>query len=186
MVSSTAARTSMKIIKACSFKTSLQFLCCQTLRRIVPDNLDVLNAVALPPGLRAFLANNLSWLFRPSELSGPPCPSSKSAAQKRKHRIGEEPSSSTLRPSMSSSFSALPQGADAFTRRSHSNSKKKRLLPYVEDSNSSSSSDMDEMEDSGFSVNLESASSRTQRRFFHVAPVSSDSEDAMSTDEMYS
>lgn len=69
MVSSTAARTSMKLIKACSFKTSLQFLCCQTLRRIVPSNLDVLKVVELPPGLRAFLDNNLSWLFRPSELS---------------------------------------------------------------------------------------------------------------------
>ncbi|KAK2182650.1 hypothetical protein NP493_342g00022 [Ridgeia piscesae] len=69
MVSSTAARSGMRIIKASSFQTSLQFLCCQVLRTIVPSHLDVIDVLSFPPGLRAFLANNLSWLLRPSELS---------------------------------------------------------------------------------------------------------------------
>ena len=69
MVASTAARTAMKVIKACSFQTSLQFLCCQVLRKLVPSDLNVISALQLPPGLRAFLENNLSWLLRPCELS---------------------------------------------------------------------------------------------------------------------
>lgn len=69
MVSSTAARTGMRLIKASSFPTSLQFLCCQVLREIIPSHLDVINELKLPPGLQAFLTNNLSWLLRPNELS---------------------------------------------------------------------------------------------------------------------
>ena len=69
MVASTAARTAMKVIKACSFQTSLQFLCCQALRKLIPSDQNVVDAIDLPPGLRAFLDNNLSWLLRPSELS---------------------------------------------------------------------------------------------------------------------
>jgi len=70
MVSSTAARTGMKLVKACSYATSLQFLCCCVLRRIVPPHLDVTAALRLPPGLHDFLINNLGWLLRPSELEG--------------------------------------------------------------------------------------------------------------------
>ena len=69
MVSSTAARTGMRLIKACSFQTSLQFLCCQVLREMVPSHLDVIDELKMPPGLQAFLTNNLSWLLRPNELS---------------------------------------------------------------------------------------------------------------------
>ena len=70
MVSSTAARTGMKLVKACSYSTSLQFLCCCVLRKIIPAHLDVTAALSLPPGLHDFLMNNLDWLLRPSELSG--------------------------------------------------------------------------------------------------------------------
>lgn len=69
MVASTAARTGMKLVKACSYSTSLQFLCCCVLRKIVPPHLDVTAALNLPPGLHDFLLNNLDWLLRPSELS---------------------------------------------------------------------------------------------------------------------
>jgi len=69
MVSSTAARTGMKLVKACSYSTSLQFLCCCVLRRMIPPHLDVTAALSLPPGLHDFLLNNLDWLLRPSELS---------------------------------------------------------------------------------------------------------------------
>jgi hypothetical protein len=69
MISSTAARTGMKLIKSCSCATTLQFLCCCALRNLVPPHLDVLAALRLPPGLRDFLVNNIGWLLRPSELS---------------------------------------------------------------------------------------------------------------------
>ena len=61
----------MKVIKACSFPTSLQFLCCQALRKIVPSNMSVIEALDPPPGLKLFLENNLSWLLRRSELLDP-------------------------------------------------------------------------------------------------------------------
>ena len=69
MVCSTAARTGMRLIKACSFQTSLQFMCCQVLRTLVPSHLDVMEALRFPPGMQAFLANNLSWLLRPNEVA---------------------------------------------------------------------------------------------------------------------
>lgn len=65
MVSSTAAQSGMKLIQAVSFNTSLQFMCCQVLRNLVPLHQDVCDALVLPPGLRDFLANNLSWLLQP-------------------------------------------------------------------------------------------------------------------------
>ncbi len=72
MISSTAARTSMKVINATSFKTSLQFLCCQCLRQLVPTHLSVGEVFRLPPGLRAFLDNNLLWLLRPVQSTDAP------------------------------------------------------------------------------------------------------------------
>ena len=68
MVCSTAARSGMRLIKSCSFRTSLQFMCCQVLRKIIPSEQSVLEVIDLPPGMRAFLTNNLSWLLRPCEL----------------------------------------------------------------------------------------------------------------------
>lgn len=65
MACSTAARTGMRIIRSCSFPTSLQFMCCQVLRNSVPADKDVSDAVSLAPGLRLFLSNNLDWLLRP-------------------------------------------------------------------------------------------------------------------------
>ncbi|KAL5018598.1 hypothetical protein ScPMuIL_004320 [Solemya velum] len=66
MVSSTAARSGMKVIKCCSFPSSLQFMCCRTIRKVIPANLDVLRVMNFPPGLKAFLDNNISWLLQPS------------------------------------------------------------------------------------------------------------------------
>ncbi|XP_041362407.1 SPRY domain-containing SOCS box protein 3-like [Gigantopelta aegis] len=65
MVSSTAARSGMKMITSRSFRTSLQFMCCQELRRLVPEHMAVLDAVPLPPGLKAFLENNMGWMLQP-------------------------------------------------------------------------------------------------------------------------
>ncbi|KAH3871773.1 SPRY domain-containing SOCS box protein 3-like [Dreissena polymorpha] len=68
VVSSTAARSGMKVIKCRSFKTSLQFMCCQVLRTVIPRHLDVLQVIAMPPGLREFLENNISWLLQPNPV----------------------------------------------------------------------------------------------------------------------
>ena len=64
MASSTACQSTMKLINAKSFPTSLQFLCCSALRRYIPDHLDVLGALPFPPGLRDFLDKQLHWLLR--------------------------------------------------------------------------------------------------------------------------
>ncbi|PVD18829.1 hypothetical protein C0Q70_21382 [Pomacea canaliculata] len=64
VVSSTAARSGMKVICTRSFPSTLQFLCCMMLRRQVHHNKCVLDVIKVPPGLSTFLHNNLSWLLR--------------------------------------------------------------------------------------------------------------------------
>lgn len=86
IVSSTAARSGMKIIRSCSFPTSLQFMCCQVLRKAIPSHLDVLSAVILPPGLKEFLKNNVQWLLQPF----PPAGSVNTKTRKRAHWSCEE------------------------------------------------------------------------------------------------
>ncbi|TDG98236.1 hypothetical protein EPR50_G00215150 [Perca flavescens] len=63
MVCSTAAKSSMKIIRACYTPTSLQYLCCAQLRQMLPCCPNVLNAIELPPGLRTLLQLQLGWVF---------------------------------------------------------------------------------------------------------------------------
>ncbi|KAM3592092.1 uncharacterized protein V6R79_012466 [Siganus canaliculatus] len=63
MVCSTAAKSSMKVIRACYTPTSLQYLCCARLRQMLPSCPDVLNTVKLPPGLRTYLNVQLGWVF---------------------------------------------------------------------------------------------------------------------------
>lgn len=72
IVSSTAARSGMKVIRSCSFPTSLQFMCCQVLRKVIPNHLDVLKVINLPPGFKNFLENNVSWLLQPCPSQMPP------------------------------------------------------------------------------------------------------------------
>ncbi|KAM4624373.1 SPRY domain-containing SOCS box protein 3 [Polymixia lowei] len=63
MVCSTAAKSSMKVTRACYTPTSLQYLCCARLRQELPDCPDVLGALDLPPGLFNFLHAQLGWVF---------------------------------------------------------------------------------------------------------------------------
>ncbi|KAG8176982.1 hypothetical protein JTE90_024801 [Oedothorax gibbosus] len=63
MASSTAACSGMRIVRSCSFPSSLQFLCCAKLRELIPDEKSVLSTVKMPPGLKVFLENNLGWLL---------------------------------------------------------------------------------------------------------------------------
>ncbi|KAM8837771.1 SPRY domain-containing SOCS box protein 3 isoform 2-T2 [Spinachia spinachia] len=67
MVCSTAAKSSMKVIRACWTPTSLQYLCCARLRQTSPCRPSALDAAQLPPGLRAVLHLRLGWLL---SLSG--------------------------------------------------------------------------------------------------------------------
>lgn len=93
VVSSTAARSGMKVIKCRSFKTSLQFMCCQVLRTVIPRHLDVLQVIAMPPGLREFLENNISWLLQPNPVESiAPSYSDvfRSRGTKRKYSSSEE------------------------------------------------------------------------------------------------
>lgn len=69
MVCSTAAKSSMKVIRACYTPTSLQYLCCARLRQMLPSCPNVLGAVELPPGLRTLLHVQLGWVFTLSSSS---------------------------------------------------------------------------------------------------------------------
>ncbi|KAM9716486.1 SPRY domain-containing SOCS box protein 3 [Menidia menidia] len=71
MVCSTAAKSSMKVIRACYAPTSLTYLCCAQLRRMLPSCCpDVVEALDLPPGLRPLLQTRLGWVFSLSNSSG--------------------------------------------------------------------------------------------------------------------
>ncbi|XP_027897284.1 SPRY domain-containing SOCS box protein 3a [Xiphophorus couchianus] len=63
MACSTAAKSSMKVIRSCSTPTSLLYLCCARLRRLLPDCMDTLDVLPLPPGLRQVLHNKLGWVL---------------------------------------------------------------------------------------------------------------------------
>lgn len=63
MVCSTAAKSSMKVIRACYTPTTLQYLCCVRLRQMMPCYPDVLRELDVPPGLRTLLHVQLGWVF---------------------------------------------------------------------------------------------------------------------------
>ncbi|KAM6897798.1 SPRY domain-containing SOCS box protein 3 isoform 2-T2 [Xenentodon cancila] len=63
MVCSTAAKSSMKVIRASYMPTSLQYLCCARLRQILPRCPDIVNALELPPGLRILLHTQFRWVL---------------------------------------------------------------------------------------------------------------------------
>lgn len=63
MVCSTAAKSSMKVIRSCASATSLQYLCCHRLRQLRPDSGDTLEGLPLPPGLKQVLHHKLGWVL---------------------------------------------------------------------------------------------------------------------------
>ncbi|XP_062382790.1 SPRY domain-containing SOCS box protein 3 isoform X2 [Sardina pilchardus] len=63
MVCSTAAKSSMKMIRSSSVPTSLQYLCCARLRQVMPPSADTLSVLPLPPGLRKLLHTQLGWVL---------------------------------------------------------------------------------------------------------------------------
>ncbi|XP_016063562.1 PREDICTED: SPRY domain-containing SOCS box protein 3 isoform X2 [Miniopterus natalensis] len=63
MVCSTAAKSSMKVIRSCASATSLQYLCCHRLRQLRPNSGDTLEGLPLPPGLKQVLHHKLGWVL---------------------------------------------------------------------------------------------------------------------------
>ncbi|RWS15330.1 uncharacterized protein B4U79_11398 [Dinothrombium tinctorium] len=70
MVCSTAAKTGMRLMRSKNFKSSLQYLCCRELRKCVPPEYHVLDVFELPPGLSAYLRQELDWLLMSSIPKG--------------------------------------------------------------------------------------------------------------------
>lgn len=64
MISSTAARTKMKLL--CSYKTSfsLQYLCCKEISKNIPSTPQALASLPLPNGLKRYISWRLDWVFK--------------------------------------------------------------------------------------------------------------------------
>jgi SPRY domain-containing SOCS box protein 3 len=63
MVSSTAARTKMRLMRSTSVGFSLQYLCCAEIGKLLPDTSDI-KALPIPPGVKQFLRRELDWIFK--------------------------------------------------------------------------------------------------------------------------
>ncbi|XP_048575746.1 SPRY domain-containing SOCS box protein 3 isoform X2 [Nematostella vectensis] len=63
MVSSTAARTKMRLTRSTSLKHSLQYLCCEAIGKALshPNNV---HDLPLPPGVKKHLAKELNWILK--------------------------------------------------------------------------------------------------------------------------
>ncbi|XP_037134428.1 SPRY domain-containing SOCS box protein 3 [Syngnathus acus] len=112
MLCSTAAKSSMKVIRACYTPTSLQYLCCTRLRQILPACPDVLSALELPPGLLALLRRRLGWVFSvmQDEGSGPVVLSACDSPSSEAEHCPESPCGrSPLTPPSSDNESSEPE-----------------------------------------------------------------------------
>lgn len=63
MLSSTAARTRMKLEKSSCMPTTLQYLCCEKIGRHVPC-IDAVEKLPLPPGMKKYLLNHMDWVIK--------------------------------------------------------------------------------------------------------------------------
>ena len=63
VVSSTAARTKMRLQRSSSTSFSLQYLCCATIGKSLP-NLKAVESLPIPPGVKRHLCNELDWIFK--------------------------------------------------------------------------------------------------------------------------
>lgn len=105
MVCSTAAKSSMKVIRACHTPTTLQYLCCGQLQKMMPPNLDVLRELDVPPGLRTVLQVQLGWVFTLSSSS----PDASEQYEDFAENLQEEPvSSCSLGPIPTTVFNMSP------------------------------------------------------------------------------
>lgn len=63
MLSSTAARTRMKLERSVCTPTTLQYLCCEVIGKHVPG-LHGVEKLPLPPGMKRYLLNHMGWLIK--------------------------------------------------------------------------------------------------------------------------
>ena len=62
MLSSTAARTRMKLERSCTLPTTLQYLCCAKIGSHI-SGLQDLERLPLPPGMKRYLSKNMAWVL---------------------------------------------------------------------------------------------------------------------------
>ena len=63
MLSSTAARTRMKLLRSSALPTTLQYLCCAKIGSLISGIKD-LDKLPLPPGMKRYLGKNMSWVLQ--------------------------------------------------------------------------------------------------------------------------
>ncbi|KAK9952961.1 hypothetical protein ABG768_016987 [Culter alburnus] len=108
MVCSTAAKSSMKLIRSHSAPTTLQYLCCTQLRKMLPNCADALRVLPLPPGLRLLLSNQLGWVLTLGCADACADNSEDKATQTEDSPFPSHSPSDTERVFISSSFSDNP------------------------------------------------------------------------------
>ena len=63
MLSSTAARTRMKLQRSCSLPTTLQYLCCAKIGNHI-SGIEDLEKLPLPPGMKRYLVKHMAWVLK--------------------------------------------------------------------------------------------------------------------------
>ena len=63
MLSSTAARTKMKLVHSSSLPTTLQYLCCAKIGSQISAIKD-LEELPLPPGMKRYLSKHMAWVLQ--------------------------------------------------------------------------------------------------------------------------
>lgn len=63
LLSSTAARTKMRLMRSTSVGFSLQYLCCSVIGKHLSNPSDIRH-LPLPPGVKNFLLSDLDWVFK--------------------------------------------------------------------------------------------------------------------------
>ena len=63
VVSSTAARTKMKLQRSSSTSFSLKYLCCAAIGKSLP-NFEALQSLPIPPGVKRHLCHELDWILK--------------------------------------------------------------------------------------------------------------------------
>lgn len=64
MISSTAARTKMKLLCSNMTSFSLQYLCCKEISKTIPSNTNALETLPLPKGLKRYIGWRMDWVLK--------------------------------------------------------------------------------------------------------------------------
>ena len=83
IVTSTAARTKMRLIRSVSIPYSLQYQCCASIGRCLPHH-DLLEELPFPPGIRRYLSIQMDWVFRANAKTEEESIGAKKAKRKKK------------------------------------------------------------------------------------------------------